>query len=101
MAEASKDTVLQFLKDNKDYLCREFHLAKIGLFGSFSRNDYNSDSDIDIGIEFQENVVRVRNIKKSLKKYLSENLSKDIDICNLKYIRPYALHHIAKDIIYV
>lgn len=97
----NKNNVLDFLKDNKDFLSNEFRLKKLGLFGSFSRGDFDSDSDIDIGIEFENDVESVRYLKESLRKFLSNNLSRNIDLCNLKYLRPYAEKHILKDIIYV
>lgn len=32
--------------------CRRNHIRKLSVFGSFLRDDYNEDSDIDILVEF-------------------------------------------------
>ena len=32
--------------------CRRNHISKLSVFGSFLRDDYNEDSDIDILVEF-------------------------------------------------
>lgn len=40
-----KDKVVEFCKRN--------HIAKLSLFGSILREDFNTESDIDILVEFQ------------------------------------------------
>ena len=34
--------------------CRRHHIRKLALFGSVLRNDFRSDSDIDVLVEFEE-----------------------------------------------
>lgn len=51
----TKNDILQFLGDNKDYLSTKFHIVKIGLFGSFARDEAVENSDIDLIIELEEN----------------------------------------------
>ena len=38
-------------KNIKDF-CRRHHICKLSVFGSFLRDDFNNDSDIDILVEF-------------------------------------------------
>ena len=38
-------------KNIKDF-CRRHHIRKLSVFGSFLRDDFNNDSDIDILVEF-------------------------------------------------
>jgi predicted nucleotidyltransferase len=33
-------------------ICQEYHISKLALFGSILRDDFHSDSDIDILVEF-------------------------------------------------
>ena len=48
-----RDEILSFLREKKDVLFSKYQLSKIGLFGSFARNEGTEDSDIDLIVEFQ------------------------------------------------
>jgi len=54
----TKDEILQTLKREKSYLQERFGVEKIGLFGSYSRNEATPESDIDIYVELKENTFR-------------------------------------------
>ena len=45
--------VIRILTEHKDDICNRYLLKKLGLFGSYARNDENENSDIDILIEFE------------------------------------------------
>ncbi|MBU0559889.1 MAG: nucleotidyltransferase domain-containing protein [Bacteroidetes bacterium] len=51
---STKDEVLSQLQQVKPVLVSEYGLKRIGIFGSFARNEQNNDSDIDIIIEISE-----------------------------------------------
>jgi predicted nucleotidyltransferase len=36
-----------------DAFCQRHHIARLALFGSVLRNDFNVDSDVDVLVEFQ------------------------------------------------
>ena len=97
----TKEEILYFLSQHKKELLSKYHLTKIGLFGSFSRDEATIDSDVDIIFDFQENVGNSYLIKTALKKYLSENFNRSIDLAREKYIKPYAKKQILLDAIYV
>ena len=42
------------LKKLKPMLNKEYHVERIGYFGSYSRNEQNKDSDIDILVYFRK-----------------------------------------------
>ncbi len=42
------------LKELKPILNKEYHVERIGYFGSYSRNEQNKDSDIDIIVYFRK-----------------------------------------------
>ncbi len=84
----SKDEILTFLSLRKNFLRENFHIVKLGLFGSFARGDNESDSDIDLIVEFEENTQNLFDLKRKLKAYLKENLNLEVDICREKYIKP-------------
>jgi len=42
------------LKELKPILSKEYHVERIGYFGSYSRNEQNKNSDIDILVYFRK-----------------------------------------------
>jgi predicted nucleotidyltransferase len=60
-----KEEILAFLKEHKHELFSTHQLVKLGLFGSFARNEHTEKSDIDLIIEFQPNTENI-----SEKKYI-------------------------------
>ena len=73
---------------------KKFGVKRIGLFGSFSRNDQKDDSDIDIVVEFEEGKKTFDNYM-SLKIFLEDLFKRKVDLVILESIRnelkPYIL----------
>lgn len=78
----TQQNILNFLSENKLFLREQFHIEKIGIFGSFARNEQNPDSDIDILIEMENNVSNVYDLKWNLREFLKNQFQRDVDICN-------------------
>ena len=93
--------ILDFISVNKNLLKRQFHVSKIGLFGSYARNEQTDNSDIDLIIDFEENTDNLYYLKFELKRFFKENLNLEIDICREKYIKPVYKNRIIKETIYV
>ena len=43
----TRDDILQFLRDNKERFAEQYGVTKIGLFGSFARDEATEESDVD------------------------------------------------------
>jgi len=97
----TKEEILDFLKANKQDILKRYHLTKIGLFGSFARNQQTSLSDVDVLIEIEENTKNIHDLKIDLNNYLSQMFDRSVDIAREKYLKPYAKDFILKDTIYV
>lgn len=93
--------ILDFISKNKIFLKNHFHLSKIGLFGSYARNEQTNNSDIDLIVDFEKGTDNLFDIKLELKKYFKENLNINVDICREKYIKPRYKNRIIKEAIYV
>lgn len=93
--------ILDFISKNKIFLKNNFHLSKIGLFGSYARNEQTNNSDIDLIVDFEKGTDNLFDIKLELKKYFKENLNINVDICREKYIKPRYKNRIIKEAIYV
>ena len=44
--------ILDYLAVNKDRYQKEYHLIRIGIFGSIAREEQKDNSDIDLIVEF-------------------------------------------------
>lgn len=44
----TREDILEFLRTNRELLRKQFHIVKIGLFGSFARSEQTAESDIDL-----------------------------------------------------
>jgi hypothetical protein len=91
----------RFFKRKKDELFSEFQLVKLGLFGSFARNEANEKSDIDLILEFQPNTESLSEKKLKIKLLVANKFNREVDLCREKYIKPYFKKQILKSTIYV
>ncbi len=99
--EITHNDLIEFLKVNKEYLCNKFHLARIGVFGSFARKEQTVNSDIDLIVELEENTQNIYELKIELRNYFKEHLNRDIDIAREKYLKPRVKAEILRDVEYV
>ncbi len=97
----TKNTILGFLKDHSQYLRSNYHIRKIGLIGSFARDEQSDTSDIDLLVEFEPGTEDLYQIKIKLKDYLKSNFQRDVEICREKYLKPYVKDYLMKEVIYV
>jgi len=93
--------ILDFISVNKTLLNQQFHVSKIGLFGSYARNEQTISSDIDLIVDFEENTEDLFDIKIGISRFFKENLNLEVDICREKYIKPRYKNRIIKETIYV
>ena len=97
---ASND-IIKFLGEHLSSLKDEYNISRLGLFGSFARNEQNESSDIDIILEFQEGTENIYERKHALKEFLSKHFQREVDLCREKYLKPYVKDYLQKEIIYV
>lgn len=90
-----------FLIANKERLIRDYHLTKIGYFGSFARGEETEHSDIDLVVEFQPNTPDLYSLKNKLRNEIQSKFNRPVDICRLKYIKPFFRNRIQSEIKYV
>ena len=93
-----KKDILNYLKSNQNYYYNQFGIQFIGLFGSFSRDEANSNSDIDILYKIDKD--KKLSIFKYLKltKQLEDFFNKKIDLVRYEMLKPQIKEYIQKDI---
>ena len=98
---AEKKEILDFIRREKENLLRKYHLTKIGLFGSFARDEQKAGSDIDLIVEFEPGTENLYEIKEEIRKVFQEQFHSEIDVCREKYIKPYYKEQILEDAIFI
>jgi predicted nucleotidyltransferase len=96
-----QNEIINYLKTNKLRFAVQFNILKIGIFGSYARNEQTENSDIDILIEMQPETEDIFEKRLMLKELLSKHFSKPVDVCHLRAIKPLFRELILKDVIYV
>lgn len=92
--------ILNYLSSNKTRFEKEYHLQKIGVFGSIARGEQNAQSDIDLIVEFDENTPDLYAIKLRLKKEIQAKFNVSVDICREKYIKSIFREQILAETLY-
>lgn len=63
-------------KDRLGKFCRQHHIARLSFFGSVLRDDFSSDSDIDVLVDFEEGhtpgFLRVAQLERELSELLDD-----------------------------
>jgi uncharacterized protein len=80
--------ILLYLATNKSRFEKDYHLKKIGVFGSMARGEQNKKSDIDLIVEFEDNTPDLYSIKQQLRDEIQAKFNLPVDICREKYIKP-------------
>lgn len=93
--------ILNYLTTQKDRFQKEYHLKKLGIFGSVARNEHDDKSDIDLILEFEDNTSNLYEIKSKIKEELQNQFNRPVDICREKYIKPVFRKIILSEAIYV
>lgn len=90
MNELNRENVIESLERHKNDL-KDFQVVRIGLFGSFLKDEHSSSSDLDFLVEFEENTFD--NYMK-LKLFLEDLFDRDVDLViesdvrsELEYVR--------------
>jgi predicted nucleotidyltransferase len=96
----TKMFILDFLAQHKNVFYQKYGVTKIGLFGSYAREDFKDGSDIDIAIEMQ-NEKKSLNTFFSLKRELEEAFNLKVDLGIESSLKTIAKEKIMKEIVYV
>jgi len=93
----TKYDVLNYLKEHYQEFHNKYNVEKIGLFGSYARDEATQDSDVDIFVKMKPNMFGMIAIKEQIEK----DLHTKVDIIREhKNIKPFFLEMINKDLIY-
>jgi len=93
----TKNQIITFLKQNKQKIKDNYKVNKIGLFGSFARDEATQNSDIDILVDMAPSFDNFFNLKY----FLEDAFKTKVDLGKEKNMRLFIKNKIQEDLIYV
>ncbi len=94
-----KESLVSLLRENEAKIL-SFGIERIGIFGSFARNEMNESSDIDFFVEFKEKYKTFDNFM-DLAFFLEELTGREIELITPGSLSPYLGPQILKEVKYV
>ena len=95
----TKIQLIQLIITNSEII-KQFGVDKIGLFGSFVRNEQTDKSDVDFLVEFKKEKKTYQNFM-ALAEFLESLLGRKVEIVTPQSLSPYIGPHIIKSVEYV
>lgn len=95
----TRDEVLQILTNQKSSLLETYQLTRLGIFGSYAREEQSDDSDIDILVEYENAPTLYRLIE--LRDYLSELSATKVDVVTRNGLKARMRERVLAEVIYL
>ena len=92
------DEIKRKLTQCKPALKSGFQVKKIGIFGSYIRNEQNKNSDLDILVEFEEEPGLFKFME--LENYLKTILRVKVDLVMKNALKPQIGRHVLNEVVY-
>jgi len=97
VSSLDKEYILNELRTLKPELRDRYKVTKIGVFGSVARNEATEESDIDIVVEMEPNILKRVGLKQELEKLFN----KEVDVIRYRNnMNPYLKSEIDREAIY-
>jgi hypothetical protein len=92
--------IVAYLRENKALFHDRFGVTRMGIFGSFVRDDQVSSSDIDMVVEIEKGKKNIHSFLQ-LKRVLERDLAREIDLGFEHSLKPIVREKLKGQIIYV
>ncbi len=93
--------IKKILKEHKEMLKKRYGIKNIGIFGSYLRGEPREMSDIDILVEFEQDVDIGLLKFVGIENYLSDLLGVKVDLVEKSALKPRIGKHILKEVAYL
>lgn len=93
----NRDSILNFLKQNREQLKERYKVNKIALFGSYARDEATENSDIDILVDMMPSFDNFFDLKY----FLEDEFKTTVDLGKEKNLRLLVKEQIKDELIYV
>ena len=88
---------IDILKNQEGLIKQKYGVKRIGIFGSFAREEQRADSDIDVLVDFEEGAKTFDNFM-DLVFSLEKLLGKKVDIVTQGSLSPYIRPYVEKEV---
>ena len=95
----TREEILKILKNELPYLRKEYGVKFVGIFGSYARSEQNSESDVDVLVEFSKPIGFFKFVE--LEDYLSRKLGIKVDLVTTDALKPVIKPQIMREVVYV
>jgi hypothetical protein len=95
----TKNNIFELIRANRRRI-KSFGVRKLGLFGSFVRNEQHKNSDVDLLVEFEKGKKNFDNFI-NLNFFLEELLRRRVEVVTTESLSPHIGPHILKEVVYV
>ena len=96
---ATKNDILNTLREIKPTLVEKYYVAELALFGSYARNEQTEYSDIDLMVTTNGGTFRdFSNLYHQLKQFFPQH---NVQVVSKKAIKPQYFERLEKDLLYV
>ena len=95
----SRDEVLQILTNQKSSLLETYQITRLGIFGSYARNQQTDESDIDILVDYENAPTLYKLIE--LRDYLSELFLVKVDVVTKNGLKARIRERVLAEVIYL
>lgn len=92
------DEIIRLLEEQKSYLKEKYKIKSISIFGSYSRDEAETKSDLDILVDF-EKAPGLEFV--DLAEELENILGVKVDLVSKKGVKPKYLKQIEQDLVHV
>ncbi|WP_020596244.1 nucleotidyltransferase family protein [Spirosoma panaciterrae] len=79
---------------------KQFGAARLGLFGSFVRDEQQTDSDVDLVVEFKPGAKKLHNFL-DMADYLEEVMARKVDLLTWDGMAEFVRKHVANEVEYI
>jgi hypothetical protein len=90
-----REDIIKILRNNYPHLTSEYGVKRIGLFGSYARNQPTETSDVDLVVEF-DRPIGFRFVEFT--EHLERLLGKQVDVITPAGLQGIRIERIAKNI---
>ena len=95
----SLEEIKELIEQHRPELKRQFHVEKIGVFGSYARGTQKKRSDIDFLVTFDKAISLFDHVNLTI--YLKELMRCKVDVIPHENLRPELRAYVLKDLIYL
>lgn len=87
------------LRNMQRELSERFHVRRIGIFGSYSRQKQTNESDLDLVVEFDQPIGMMAFVH--LKNLISDRLAIKVDLVTPEGLHPLIRDQVMHEVVYV